>query len=179
MNRILKILFILGLCGIAFLTFTYASLMVAPGPLKSAHQSLNDDCFACHRPFRGVDSAKCSHCHQPSSIGRLTSKGLPIVKPSAMASLHKDLKGLDCAACHSDHAGVKPVAFAHNQFFVLDRDHSTACTTCHVANDYKKYTCYGCHEHTPAKIKREHLEEGILEFEKCVACHRSAEEKDD
>ena len=65
------------------------------------------------------------------------------------------------------------------QFFALDRDHSTACTTCHMANDYKKYTCYGCHEHTPAKIKREHLEEGILEFEKCVACHRSAEEKDD
>jgi hypothetical protein len=44
-----------------------------------------------------------------------------------------------------------------------------------VANDYKKYTCYGCHEHTPAKIKREHLEEGIRNFDNCVECHRSGD----
>jgi hypothetical protein len=44
-----------------------------------------------------------------------------------------------------------------------------------VANDYKKYTCYGCHEHTPANIRREHVEEGIRNFDNCVECHRSGD----
>ena len=47
--------------------------------------------------------------------------------------------------------------------------------TCHTGNDYSRYTCYGCHEHTPAKIRSEHQEEGIRDFENCVECHRSAD----
>ena len=78
MSRILKIILVLVLCVIAILAFAYAPLMVAPGPLIAEHQTLNGDCFACHTAFRGVDSAKCVSCHQTSSIGRLTSKGLPI-----------------------------------------------------------------------------------------------------
>jgi len=39
------------------------------------------------------------------------------------------------------------------------------------------YTCYGCHEHTPAKIRAEHEEEGIRDFSDCVQCHRSAQEE--
>ncbi len=225
MSRTLKIILVLVLCVIAILTFAYAPLMVAPGPLIAEHQSLNGDCFACHTAFRGVDSAKCVTCHQTSSIGRLTSKGLPIAKPSTSATFHKELSRQDCVSCHSDHQGVKryqvtrkfdhsllqsetrlycqnchkppvdnlhqqiknecaqchtqkkwkPATFAHNKFFVLDHDHSATCVTCHVANDYKKYTCYGCHEHTPAKIKREHLEEGIRNFDNCVECHRSGD----
>jgi hypothetical protein len=61
---------------------------------------------------------------------------------------------------------------------VLDRDHNTRCVTCHVRNDYQQYTCYGCHEHTPANIRREHVEEGIRDFNDCVECHRSADEHD-
>ena len=47
--------------------------------------------------------------------------------------------------------------------------------TCHTGNDYSRYTCYGCHEHTPAKIRAEHQEEGISNFTNCVECHRSAD----
>ena len=50
--------------------------------------------------------------------------------------------------------------------------------TCHVRNDYSAYTCYGCHEHTPANIRREHVDEGIRQFDNCVECHRSADEHD-
>ena len=60
---------------------------------------------------------------------------------------------------------------------MLDRDHNTTCVTCHTGNDYKRYTCYGCHEHTPAKVRAEHEEEGIRDFENCVECHRSADEE--
>jgi hypothetical protein len=44
--------------------------------------------------------------------------------------------------------------------------------TCHKAQDYRAYTCYGCHEHTPANIRAEHQKEGIRDFENCVDCHR-------
>lgn len=46
------------------------------------------------------------------------------------------------------------------------------CETCHKNNDYSLYTCYGCHEHSQAKIRAEHVEEGIQNFENCVECHR-------
>ena len=48
--------------------------------------------------------------------------------------------------------------------------------TCHVDNIYDAYTCYGCHEHSRAKIRREHLEEGIRDYENCAECHRSGDE---
>lgn len=44
--------------------------------------------------------------------------------------------------------------------------------------DYSRYTCYGCHEHTPDNIRREHIEEGIRDFDNCVECHRNADEHD-
>lgn len=40
---------------------------------------------------------------------------------------------------------------------------------------YRKCTCYGCHEHTPANVRGKHIEEGIQNFENCVECHRSAD----
>jgi hypothetical protein len=50
--------------------------------------------------------------------------------------------------------------------------------TCHVRNDYSRYTCYGCHEHTPDNIRRKHVEEGIRQFDNCVECHRSGNKHD-
>lgn len=58
-----------------------------------------------------------------------------------------------------------PVVTAH-------ADIGTDCVTCHKGGVYSTYTCYGCHEHTPAKIRAEHEEEGIRDFENCVECHR-------
>jgi Class III cytochrome C family len=225
MSRTLKIILFVNLCVIAILTFAYAHLMVAPGQLVAEHQALNGDCFACHTTFRGINSDKCVTCHKPSDIGRLTTKGLPLVKPSSSTVFHKELNRQECVSCHSDHMGVKryqvarkfdhtllksetrlncqtchkppsdglhqqikgecaqchtqkkwiPATFEHDKFFVLDRDHSATCVTCHIANDYKRYTCYGCHEHTPANIRSEHSEEGIRNFENCVECHRSGD----
>jgi hypothetical protein len=90
-------------------------------------------------------------------------------------SLHRQITG-NCKQCHNQQAW-KPAAFEHDKLFLLDRDHNVSCVTCHVNNDYSRYTCYGCHEHRPDKIRREHLEEGIRDFENCVECHRSAHEK--
>lgn len=228
MKRTLKIVLLCNLLVITVLTFVYPNLMVGPGKLIPGHKQLERDCFACHSPLTGASSARCATCHKPADIGRLTSKGLPIVSKLTASTFHQELVSQDCVECHSDHAGVKryhvqgnfnhallkketrdqcqtchkalndplhqqitgncsschtqdkwtPASFDHNKYFVLDRDHDTRCATCHVNNDYSRYTCYGCHEHTPANIRRKHIEEGIRQFDQCVECHRSADKDD-
>ena len=89
--------------------------------------------------------------------------------------LHRQLKG-QCAHCHSQQQW-KPATLDHDKLLVLDRDHKTECVTCHTNDDYSRYTCYGCHEHQPGKIRSKHLKEGIANFENCVECHRSADEE--
>ena len=228
MSRTLKIILAINLVVLAVLTFVYPHLMVGPGKLIAGHQKLDANCFACHVSFTGASSEKCASCHKPVDIGRLTTKGAPVVKPLTSTPFHQKLISQDCVACHSDHAGVKryhlkgyfdhallkketadqcqachksptdalhkqitgncaqchtqqkwtPATFDHDKYFVLDRDHNATCVTCHVRNDYSRYTCYGCHEHTPANIRREHVEEGIRNFDNCVECHRSADEDD-
>ncbi|MEW5891270.1 cytochrome c3 family protein [[Acidovorax] ebreus] len=222
----LKIVLAINLAILALLAFVYPHLMVGPGKLIPGHRAIDTDCFACHAPFTGASSERCTTCHKPADIGRLTTKGLPVTKPLTAVPFHQKLVRQDCVACHSDHAGVKrfrqtgrfdhallqaearkecqgchkapadplhrqiggncsqchsqerwtPATFDHDKYFVLDRDHNAKCVTCHVGNDYSRYTCYGCHEHTPEKIRREHIEEGIRDFKDCVECHRSSNE---
>jgi hypothetical protein len=228
MSRVVKFILAINLVAIALLVFVYPNLMVGPGKLIPGHQRLESDCFACHAPLAGAQSARCVTCHQPEDIGRLTSTGQPIAKPLTSTHFHQKLASQDCLACHSDHAGVKrlrapghfdhdllntatrepcqdchkspsdslhqqisgnckqchgqdkwkPATFDHNKFFALDRDHRAECVTCHLRNDYSRYTCYGCHEHSANNIRRKHVEEGIRDFDNCVECHRSADEHD-
>ena len=144
----------------------------------SFHQQLlEQDCMACHSDHTGPRLTerrgkrfshqllradvreRCEACHKPPAD-----------------SLHRQVTG-NCAQCHRQ-AGWKPATFAHDKLFLLDIDHNASCVTCHAGNDYKRYTCYGCHEHQPDKIRRKHEKEGIRDFENCVKCHRSAEEKE-
>lgn len=143
----------------------------------SFHQELIEaDCMACHSDhaqprltqrdrktfshslLRSAARDQCASCHR-----------------SPADSLHRQIKG-NCGQCHSP-GRWKPATFDHAKFFVLDRDHNATCATCHTSEDYSRYTCYGCHEHTPGNIRTEHEEEGIRNFDNCVECHRSANEE--
>lgn len=224
MSRILKIILAVNLVALAILALSYPHLMVSPGKLISGHVGLESDCFACHAPFTGAVAERCTSCHRPEQIGKLTTQGMPLEMPLASVPFHQKLLKQDCLACHSDHAGViryhadgrfdhallrpedrgncqachtppvdplheqitgncsqchnqqkwVPATFDHGKYFVLDGDHKASCATCHVSNDYSRYTCYGCHEHTPENIRREHIEEGIRDYRDCVECHRGA-----
>ncbi len=144
----------------------------------SFHQQLiEQDCMACHSDHPGPRLTersgkrfshqllradvreRCEACHKPPAD-----------------SLHRQVTG-NCAQCHRQD-GWKPATFAHDKLFLLDSDHNASCVTCHAGSDYKRYTCYGCHEHQPDKIRRKHEKEGIRDFENCVKCHRSAEQKE-
>lgn len=228
MSKTVKWILAANLLVLAVLAFTYPQFMVGPGKLTPGHRALESDCFACHAPLAGATTEKCTTCHKPHAIGKLTTAGLPIAKPLSRTHFHQKLIRQDCMACHSDHSGVKrfhmqahfnhdllqvdarrdcqachkapvdtfhqrltgncsqchsqqawrPATFDHDRYFLLDGDHDTQCETCHVRSDYSRYTCYGCHEHTPANIRREHIEEGIRDFDNCVDCHRNAHEED-
>ncbi|MET0066694.1 MAG: cytochrome c3 family protein [Candidatus Thiodiazotropha sp.] len=100
---------------------------------------------------------RCNDCHSPP-----TDK------------LHRRIRG-SCQECHNQDAWT-PANFQHDDYFRFDRHHDSECETCHRDSDYSRYTCYGCHEHSRSKIRAEHFEEGIRDFENCVECHRSGDE---
>ncbi len=139
------------------------------------HQQLQEkNCMACHTDHTGprltrqnrktfshalllpATQQRCESCHKPPTD-----------------TMHRQILG-NCAQCHSA-TKWKPAKFDHAKLFLLDGDHNASCVTCHTNNDYSQYTCYGCHEHQPDKIRSKHLKEGIRDFEDCVACHRSAD----
>ena len=112
-----------------------------------------------HSLLKQATLTQCQTCHQTPTD-----------------ALHKQVTG-NCQQCHSQQKWT-PATFDHAKYFVLDKDHNATCVTCHERNDYSRYTCYGCHEHSEQKIRREHIEEGIRDFNNCVECHRNADEHD-
>lgn len=136
------------------------------------HQGLaRQDCTACHRehtdrlaPAKGTlarfdhsmlrasQAADCKGCHTAPET-----------------RVHRGVTA-QCSQCHGTKAW-KPATLDHARYFPLVGEHRASCDTCHPRNDTSRYTCYGCHEHTPANIRAEHLEEGIRDYQDCVECH--------
>ena len=139
------------------------------------HQKLTEeDCVACHSDHKGVQAFR--------PIGQFSHQLLePAVETLCDSchanpgdALHQKIEG-NCSSCHTQERWT-PATFDHDEHFRFDRDHTTDCSTCHMNNDYSNYTCYGCHEHSRSKIREEHVEEGIYDYENCVECHRSGDE---
>lgn len=147
--------------------------------------SVKDGCAGCHvAPKDNVHrqtKLACGQCHGDTAWKPATFEHQALA-PDVLAvcqdchhppndSLHRQITG-SCKTCHGI-AAWKPATFDHDAYFVLDRDHRASCATCHKNNDFSRYTCYGCHEHSEAKVRAEHLEEGIRDFANCVECHRN------
>lgn len=148
-------------------------------PLTSTpfHQALNrQDCMACHSDHAGVKRYHLKGYFDHDLLKKETSNQCQACHKSPGDALHQQITG-NCAQCHSQQNWT-PATFEHDKYFVLDRDHTAGCATCHVGNDYKRTTCYGCHEHTTSNIRRKHVEEGIGQFDNCVECHRSGNKHD-
>ena len=148
-------------------------------PLTSVpfHQKLTrQDCVTCHSEHSGVRRFRPHGHFNHTLLQKATRDQCQTCHTSPADTLHKQITG-NCSQCHSQERWT-PATFNHDKYFLLDEDHNARCVTCHVGNDYRRYTCYGCHEHTPDNIRREHIEEGIRDFSNCVKCHRSANEND-
>ena len=156
---------------------TTKGVVIAKPTVKSSfHQELAEqDYMACHSDHAGPKLTQRSRKPFSHDLLRATTRErCDTCHAAPKNKLHQALKN-QCSQCHKTQ-GWKPATFAHDKLFVLDRDHDAACGTCHQADDYRRYTCYGCPEHTPAKVLAEHREEGIADIANCVRCHRSADE---
>lgn len=145
---------------------------------------VRDRCSSCHAAPRDTVhrdvKVECGQCHQSRAwkpaqfdhtlLARAVLDRCEGCHNAPTDRLHRQIRG-SCQSCHRTEAW-KPATFDHDKHFVLDRDHQASCETCHTNHDYGRYTCYGCHEHSQAKVRAEHLKEGIPNFENCVECHR-------
>lgn len=141
----------------------------------SFHQKLiEDDCVACHSDHRGVKAFRPISQFSHQLLQAQVEKQCDGCHTIPGDALHQKLKG-NCGECHTQERW-KPATFDHERYFRFDKHHTTDCQTCHVGADYRSYTCYGCHEHSRSKIREEHADEGIFDYENCVECHRSGDE---
>lgn len=157
---------------------TTKGLLIAK-PLTSApfHQQLiSQNCISCHSDHAGVKRYKRHGYFNHALLKLDTREQCQDCHKSPDDSLHRQITD-KCSQCHGQDKWL-PATFDHNKYFVLDSDHNARCVTCHIRDDFKRYTCYGCHEHSLSSIRREHIEEGIRNFDNCVKCHRSANEDD-
>ncbi|MDQ8154645.1 MAG: cytochrome c3 family protein [Gemmatimonadota bacterium] len=133
-------------------------------PLTGAHRALA--CEKCHRnasTLTGYARAPktCIECHRSEDK-------------------HKGGFGEDCGSCH----GTRRWTGARFEHRVFPLDHGEggriACKTCHEnPSNYKQYTCYNCHEHSRARVEREHRGEVRAQnLDDCVRCHRGGRKED-
>ena len=143
----------------------------------SFHQDLiTQNCVACHTDHAGPKLTQLRRKSFSHSLLRTATRDKCATCHEAPRNeLHSGL-AKSCGDCHSQEAW-KPANFDHEKLFALVGDHVAPCTTCHVDANFSRYTCYGCHEHTPSRIRAEHAEEGIRNIENCVRCHRSANDE--
>lgn len=134
-------------------------------PANPLHRHVGSQCVQCHALEHWKPAAfkhalladnvqkQCATCHTPPKD-----------------ALHRQISG-NCQQCHGT-TQWKPATFDHVRYFPLVGEHNATCATCHIKNDFSRYTCYGCHEHTPARIEAKHRKEGIRDTTDCVKCHR-------
>ena len=139
------------------------------------HQKLTEeDCVACHSDHKGVQAFRPIGQFSHNLLEPEIEKQCDGCHANPGDALHQKIKA-NCSSCHTQQRWT-PATFDHDKYFRFDREHTTECTTCHINDDYSNYTCYGCHEHSRSKIREEHVEEGIFDYENCSECHRSGDE---
>ncbi|MCO5792093.1 MAG: class III cytochrome C family protein [Blastomonas sp.] len=141
-----------NLCGLLYLTFAWPDLMVAPGPVISAHGDISSNCFACHAPFTGVAADRCAACHKVADIGIRTTKGTPIAQRGTAVAFHQALTRPDCVSCHTDHSRPHLTKAEHKRF-----DHS-------LLRANIRGQCASCHRAPPTHLHRQ-------AGKNCAACH--------
>jgi hypothetical protein len=140
--------------------------------VSAKHAAWNDDCFSCHTWLGSIDSGKCASCHDDGKGGPLALAGF---------ASHHARRDLDCARCHTEHAGDGHATTRETQ-----EDYAASCTLCHAGFEATPHTirgdvflhashgakqklaCADCHD-----MRKDAPKHGAvtLETNACVACH--------
>jgi hypothetical protein len=142
-------------------SFEYFDHALTAFPLTGSHRTTA--CAACHqdRVYKGTPQS-CVGCHADPPI-------------------HRGRFGLNCAGCHST-TTWRGATFAHS--FPLNHggggNKGKDCAVCHQqADQYRTYTCYGCHRHDPVKTAEKHLKWNLIEIAACAKCHPTGRKRPD
>lgn len=101
--------------------------------------------------------AACGRCHESR-------------KPRD--ELHQDV-GAGCGLCHTTDRW-RTTTFDHARFPVFDANHPARCASCHP-DAFDRYSCYGCHAHTPAFVAMRHREVHAVDRDDCAGCHLTSD----
>ncbi len=167
--RILKIIF--------FSIFFAAKLaaQLSPGDLATAHKDLEgiSNCTKCHDLGNKVSNTKCLDCHKEIKSRMDKNEGFHV---------SKEVKGKDCAKCHSEHHGRKfdMVRFDENTFdhnltgYELTGRHKTGWSS-----KGQKIDCRSCHK--PDFVQEPELKKKKETFlglgQNCIDCHKDKHQK--
>lgn len=156
--------------------FTTKGVPIAKPSVKASfHQRLKQtDCRACHSEHPGSRGNQANAGFTHAMLAPADRDDCASCHSAPGDALHRGVTG-SCATCHSTERW-KPATFDHQKYWPLDRDHTTGCVTCHPGSVFTRYTCYGCHEHSVARMQREHAEERIRDLDDCVRCHKTPSE---
>jgi len=152
-----------------------------PGEIKSGKEGLQTfhkridaiNCMACHTEHKGKALGKAVRKFDHDLLGSGLRGDCVTCHTSPQDRLHTPETG-NCSRCHTARSW-RSDNMDHSKYFRFDRHHQAECTVCHPNGDYAASTCYGCHDHSPRDMEKEHREENIREIEKCVKCHRSGD----
>lgn len=118
---------------------------------------------------------KCERCHATGTLQAASGTPRSCVACHAKDDKHKGAFGQQCDQCHAT-SGWAGARFDHSIFPV---DHGrrgapSTCQTCHP-NGVTSYSCYGCHEHTPAGVQAQHRRMNPAQLADCIACHKGGQ----
>ncbi len=144
-----------------------ASAQLSPGDLASAHAKLEgiSNCTQCHVLGEKVSNDKCLACHKEIKTRLDARQGY---------HYSKEVRGKDCASCHSDHHGrnFDMVRFDEKTF-----NHNL--TGYELTGAHKKIDCRDCHK--PDNVSDWDLKKRKDTFlglgQKCLDCHDDFHQK--
>ncbi|MBI1225157.1 MAG: cytochrome c family protein [Bacteroidetes bacterium] len=144
-----------------------AVAQLSPGDLSAAHAKLEgmSNCTQCHVLGSKVSNDKCLACHKEIKSLMDKREGYHV---------SRDVKGKDCATCHSDHHGRN---FDMVRFDEKNFNHSLAGYALEGA--HKKVDCRECHK--PDNIDDYSLKKRKDTFlgmgKQCLDCHDDYHQK--
>lgn len=144
-----------------------ATAQLSPGDLAKAHAHLEgmSNCTQCHVLGEKVSNDKCLTCHKEIKTRSDARKGY---------HNSKDVRGKECASCHSDHHGrnFRMVRFDEKKF-----DHNLAGYE--LTGAHRKIDCRQCHK--PDYIADANLKKRSDTFlglgTQCLDCHKDYHQK--
>lgn len=118
-------------------------------------------------------TAACELCHtSASSLQDLRNTPRDCFSCHAKDDNHAGKFGQECGQCHTP-ANWTDATFDHTIFPVTHgrEERVATCQTCHP-NGVRTYTCFGCHEHTPARVQADHEGKNAATLTDCIRCHQ-------